>query len=80
MSELIRPEKIFLDIPLTIEGFTINYTHDGLDYMIDHYQQVQNTEAHSKQSHEVREHLIQVLSRLNYLKFLYTKTITQSHV
>lgn len=68
-----RPEKIYLDSPVIIDGFTINYTLQGLEYLIHHYEHVQATKAHSMQSPEIKEHLINMLSQLNHFKFLYTK-------
>lgn len=66
-----RPATIYLTTPIKINNVTVNYSPEGVDYLIHHYKKVQKTEAHQNQNWTVREFLAQVISNLEYFKFLY---------
>lgn len=47
---MIRPEKVYLDDPIMIDGVRIMHTKDGIIYLIDHYKKLlaQNVKREQK--------------------------------
>ncbi|HMG90744.1 MAG TPA: hypothetical protein VK589_11815 [Chryseolinea sp.] len=61
-----RPEKVYLDEPITISETKVNHTEAGLKYLIDHYKQML--------SFQINEAKIKSADRQHYVKLIDTYT------
>ncbi|MEJ0030904.1 MAG: hypothetical protein WDO15_11265 [Bacteroidota bacterium] len=51
-----RPEKIYLDEPIIINGVEIRHTLDGLLYLVDHMTHCLAIASNAQINHSDREH------------------------
>lgn len=69
---MIRPENIYLDSPITINGVVMHHTEDGLKYLIDHYTHMLNTPTRNR-TQAVEEHMRGLITGWKWRLEVYAK-------
>jgi hypothetical protein len=74
----MRPEKIYLEEPITINDVEVRHTKEGLIYLIDHYESILNNSTPKQLGEKERQHIKEwLLPNLQYHVKLY-ETKSQS--
>ena len=74
MEGVVRPLIVYLENPITINGFTIRHTVDGLKYLIDHYEQMLSKQV----SEKVRSKEVADLMQIRVTEWRYHLTLYEN--
>jgi len=68
----MRPEKVYLEEPITVDGVAVSHTKEGLIYLIDHYEHILKIATPKQLSDKDRQHIKEtLLPNLQYHLHLY---------
>jgi hypothetical protein len=70
---LNRPEKIYLDDPIFIEGTEINHTLPGLRYLVSHYEGILKNSSRGQLGDKERQHIEKMIVGYKLRIELYEK-------
>lgn len=71
---MTRPEKIYLEDTIVVEGEEIGHTREGLIYLIDHYETILKISTRTQLSDVHRQHIEEnILKKYRKHLDLYSK-------
>lgn len=70
-----RPEKIYLDEPITLHGIKVGHTHAGLKYLIDHYTTTMNNATDTQLTTDNRQHCQKMIDNMRIHLELYEREL-----
>lgn len=70
---MTRPEKVYLESPIEIDGTRIGHTYEGLKYLIDHYTLTMNNATPQQLNIDNRQHCATMIENLRLRVALYEK-------
>jgi len=70
-----RPEKIYLDSPIEVDGTKIGHTYEGLKYLIHHYTVSMNNATPQQLNDSNRQYCTMLIANLELRVALYDKKV-----
>lgn len=72
---MIRPEIIYLDKPVTIDGISVPYTYQGAKYLAEHYEHCMRYATAKQMDDNARQHCTKLIENINLRIQLYEKRL-----